>query len=319
MLKEGHSPFACTSCDRVIIGGGPAGLTAAVYAATLKVSAYLMTTDLGGQALDSTMIENYMGYDFITGPELTAKFRDQLLPSHYIDHQICKAEAIEPAEGGFHITTSEQKRYFAKALIVATGMTSRRLNVSGEEAFQRKGVFYGNLQDLSFVQGEDVAVIGGGNSALQIVENLHRVAAEIRLISNSELKADPVIIERVKRFKNLRIYEGYEVLQFGGEKRLASVLIRKRGEKEAESCPVKGVFTAIGLQPNGSLVSSLLDLNEKGEITIGPDCSTSYPGIFAAGDVTSAFGKRIIIASGEGAKAAMAARQYLLKLREERN
>lgn len=148
-----------TSYDLVIVGGGPGGLTAAVYAATLKMNAFLITRDLGGQAIDSTKIENYMGFDFITGPELVEKFRYQLIHSHYIDHMMSDVEKKEPVEDGFHVTTSEINTYFTRTLIIATGMTRRRLNVTGEEELQRKGVFYGNIQDLSFVHGEDVAVI----------------------------------------------------------------------------------------------------------------------------------------------------------------
>lgn len=306
-----------TSYDLIIIGGGPGGLTAAVYAATLKMDAFLIAKDLGGQAIDSTKIENYMGYDFITGPELIEKFQYQLIHSHYIDHLISEVEKIEPVEGGFNVTTAELKKYFTKTLIIATGMRRRGLNVPGEEEFQRRGVFYGNIQDFSFVQGEDVAVIGGGNSALQVVENLHTVAKNIYLISDMELSADPVIIERVNHFKNLHKYEGYKVTGFTGENTLSNIKIRKKAKEKTLDIPVKGVFIAIGLKPNSSLVSHLVKLNERGEIVINPDCSTSYHGIFAVGDVTNAFGKRIIIASGEGAKAALAARQYILSLKEK--
>jgi len=311
-MKERICRVPRTSYDLIIIGGGPAGLTAAVYAATLKMNAFLITKDLGGQAIDSTKIENYMGFDFITGPELTEKFQYQLIHSHYIDHLMSDVEKIEAADGGFNITTSELKIYSAKTLIIATGMTRRRLKVPGEEEFQRKGVFYGNIQDFSFVQGKDVAVIGGGNSALQIVETLYNVAGNIHIISDTRLTADSVVIERVSGFKNLKKFEGYKVLEFKGEKTLSGIVLRKTASDEMLDIPVKGVFIAIGLQPNSSLVSHLVELNDRGEIIINQDCSTSCPGIFAAGDVTNAFGKRIIIASGEGAKAALAARQYIL-------
>lgn len=301
-----------TSYDLIIIGGGPAGLTAAVYAATLKMDAFLITKDLGGQAIDSTKIENYMGFDFITGPELIEKFQYQLIHSHYIDHLMSDVERIEAVESSFNVTTASLRTYSARALIIATGMTRRKLKVPREEEFQRKGIFYGNIQDLSFVQGEDVAVIGGGNSALQIVENLHGIAKNIYIVSDTEFTSDPSIIERVNMFKDLEKYEGYKVLEFKGEKTLSSIVIRKIASDEISDIPVKGAFIAIGLQPNYSLVSHLVKLNNRGEIIINPDCSTSYPGIFAAGDVTNAFGKRIIIASGEGAKAALSARQYLL-------
>ncbi len=315
-MKERICRIPRTSYDLIIIGGGPAGLTAAVYAATLKMDAFLITKDLGGQAIDSTKIENYMGFDFITGSELIEKFQYQLIHSHYIDHLISDVENIEVAEGGFNVTTSELRAYSAKALIIATGMTRRRLKIPGEEEFQRRGVFYGNIQDLSFVHSEDAVVVGGGNSAMQIVENLHTVAKTIHLVSDSELKADPVIIERIKNFKNLKIYEGYRTLEFKGEKTLSSVVIRKMASDETIELAARGVFIAIGLQPNSSLIFGLCELNERGEMVINSDCSTSYPGIFAAGDVTNAFGKRIIIASGEGAKAALAARQYILNTRK---
>ncbi|GMT46879.1 MAG: thioredoxin-disulfide reductase [bacterium] len=327
-LNERVCKLPRTSYDLIIIGGGPAGLTAAVYAATLRMEAFLITRDLGGQAIDSTKIENYMGFDFITGPELIKKFRYQLIDSHYIDHLMSDVEVIEPVEGGFKVTTSELKHYFTKTLLIATGMTRRRLKVPGEEEFQRKGVFYGNVQDISLVQGEDVAVIGGGNSAMQIVENLHTVARNIYIISDTKLLADPVIIERINRYRNahkkgpssaiypVRYYEGYKVVEFSGKKTLSNITIRKIAEKETVNLPVKGVFIAIGLQPNSSIVSDLVELNNRSEIVINPDCSTSCPGIFAAGDITSAFGKRIIIASGEGAKAALATRQYILDLRK---
>ncbi|NOZ69610.1 MAG: NAD(P)-binding domain-containing protein, partial [Deferribacteres bacterium] len=199
---------------------------------------------------DSTKIENYMGFDFIKGPELIEKFQYQLIHSHYIDHLMSEVEKIEQVDGGFKVTTSELSEYFTKTLLIATGMTRRKLNVPGEEEFQRRGIFYGNIQDLSFVQEGDAAVIGGGNSALQIVENLHGIAKNIYLITDSGLKADPIVIERVSGFKNLQRYDGYKVVEFTGENTLTGITVRKKAEEETISLPVKGVFIAIGLQPN---------------------------------------------------------------------
>lgn len=307
---------ARTAYDLIIIGGGPAGLTAAVYACTLKMEALLVAKDLGGQAVDSTKIENYLGFDFITGPELVKKFKHHLFDSHYIDHLMTEVEAIEEYEGGFKVITAELANYTAKALILASGMTRRRLGVPGEEKFQRKGIFYGGIQELSFVEGEGATVIGGGNTALQVVENLHTVARTIHLISTSELSADAAVVERVACLPNLHTYIGYKVIEFTGGQTLAGVTIRKQAGTETHSLPVKGAFIAVGLKPNSSLATHLVQLNVREEIMINPDCSTSLPGFFAAGDVTDAFGKRIVIASGEGAKAALAARQYLLNLRK---
>lgn len=317
-LRERSCKLPRTAYDLIIVGGGPAGLTAAVYAATMKMDAFLIAKDLGGQAVDSTKIENYMGYDFITGPQLIEKFQEQLVRSHYVDHVISEVEKIEAVDDGFRATTSELKTYSAKTVIITTGMTRRTLGVEGEERFQRKGVFYGNIQDISFVQDKDVVVVGGGNSALQMVENLHGIARRIHLVSATELTADAVIVGRVRRLSGLDIYEEYKIVAFEGEASLAGVAIRKMAGEETVSLPVEGVFIAIGLKPNSGLVTHLVDMNERGEIVIGPDCSTSSPGMFAAGDITNAFGKRIIIASGEGAKAALAARQYLIDLRKKK-
>jgi alkyl hydroperoxide reductase subunit F len=304
--------------DLLILGGGPAGLTAAVYAATLRMDAFLITTNLGGQAIDSTKIENYMGFDFIAGTELVRKFEDQLLQSHYIDHRIGEVREVIPEGEGFRVTVDEGESYRGRALILATGMNRRTLNVPGEEALQRKGVFYGNIQDVTFVEGEDVAIIGGGNSALQIVETLHAVVGTIHLVSNSSLKADPIVIERIKGYPNLRKYEGFEVLEILGTKRVEGITIRNRESGEEVRLAVGGVFISIGLQPNSALFEGFVERNARGEIRIGPDCSTSRPGVFAAGDLTDAYGKRIVIASGEGAKAALAAREYLLKRTSKR-
>jgi NADH-dependent peroxiredoxin subunit F len=306
-----------TSYELIIIGAGPAGLTAAIYAATLKIEALLIARNLGGQAIDSTKIENYLGFDFITGPELIDRFKHQLIHSHYIDHLISEATKITIEKGGFQVTTSQPGTYSSKTLIVATGMTQRRLNVPGEEQFIRRGIFYGNIQELSFVEGESAAVIGGGNSALQIVENLGSLAKDIHLISTSELSADPLVVARAKCLPNVHIYENYMTLEFIGNKTLDAIVIKPEAGKETMGLPVKGVFIAIGQEPNSSLVADLVRLNQRREIIIQPDCSTSHEGIFAAGDVTNSFGKRIIIAAGEGAKASLAARQFILDLHKK--
>lgn len=310
-LRDMDSTSPRDSYDLIIVGGGPAGLTAAVYASNLKMDALLISGELGGQAIDSTKIENYMGFDFITGPELVAKFRQQLIHSHYIDHLIANVEAVETIVEGFRIKVSAVT-FLSRAVLIATGMERRRLGIPGEEEYQRRGVFYGHPADFPRVEGWEIAVIGGGNSAIQIVENLQGVASKIHLVSRSELKADRKIIERVRQIPGLTRYEGYEPLAFIGNKVLSGVIIRKRGEEMVTEIPVNGVFVAVGMQPNSALVAPLLKLNERGEIPIGPDCSTARSGLFAAGDVTNAFGKRIIIAAGEGAKAAIAAREYLL-------
>lgn len=299
--------------ELIVIGGGPAGLTAAVYASMLKIDTFVITQDLGGQAVDSTKIENYMGYDFITGPELIQKFQRQLLDSHYVDHRVTEAESIRKIDERFEVTVSDLRRYSARAMIVATGMTRRRLGVPGEDEFQRRGVFYGNVQDVSFVEGEDVVVVGGGNSAMQAVETLHPAVRAVSVVCRGDVTADPSVAERALGLDGVTVYRNHKVEKILGDGAVSGIRVREQGKPDATVLPAKGVFVSIGLAPNSSLVAELATLADTGEIAIAPDCSTNCPGLFAAGDVTNAFGKRIIIASGEGAKAALAARRYLLQ------
>jgi alkyl hydroperoxide reductase subunit F len=150
---------------------------------------------------------------------------------------------------------------------------------------------------------------------MQIVEKLHKIAKLIHLISEFDLTADHSIVDRILRFRNLRTYENTVAVSFEGEGNLSGVTVRKKATDEKTIIPVRGVFVSIGMKPNSGLVTKLVEYNQKREIVIGPDCSTTYRGIFAAGDTTNVYGKRIIIASGEGAKAAMAVREYLLEKR----
>ena len=310
-LDERSSQELSTDYDLIIIGGGPAGLTAAVYASMLKITTFVVAADLGGQAIDSTKVENYMGYDFITGPELIAKFRDQLIHSHYVDHVITEAETLERTGDAFKITSSALRTYTAPSIIVATGMTRRTLGVAGEEEFQRRGIFYGNAQDASFVEDESVAVIGGGNSAMQVVEALHPIVKDIHLVCNEKLTADKAIVERTRGLEHVHVYEDHQVDAIIGDGTVTGIRVRRKGTPDATDLRVRGVFVSVGLTPNSALAGDLVELNARREIVINADCSTSTPGLFAAGDVTSAFGKRIVIASGEGAKAALAVKRYL--------
>ena len=320
-LERNEDREARRDHELIIIGGGPAGLTAAVYAATLKIDAFVVAADLGGQAVDSTKIKNYMGYDFITGPELSQKFRDQLLHSNYLSHLMTEAEGLAETKNGFAVTVSDRSVFAARSVILATGMSRRQLGVPGEEEFQRRGVLYGNVQDASFVQGRDTVVIGGGNSAMQIVDNLVTVARSVQIVSNLPLKktADAKDVERLLGCRNVTAYEGCKVEEIRGSDTVEEVVIRQLASDRGRTLSAGGVFIAVGMQPNSAIAADLVEFNERAEVKIAPDCSTSTPGLFAAGDVTDAYGKRIIIAAGEGAKAALAARQYLLNQRKQRS
>ncbi|NOZ63472.1 MAG: FAD-dependent oxidoreductase [Caldiserica bacterium] len=302
--------------DLVIIGGGPAGVTAAVYASVLKIDTMVVTMDIGGQAVDSSKIKNYMGFDFITGKELTNKFKNQFLHQHYLDHMIDEVVKINRKGKSFEVLTKSGRTIRTRSVIIATGMKRRRLGVPGEERLLRKGVSYSSVQDTALFKGMDVVVIGGGNSGIQTANDLKNLGCQVTLVSQGELIGDDADIEKLRKSGKVEILEGYDVEEIRGKDKVESVVVQARDSRVRKEIPCRGVFIQIGLLPNTEFCRGLVKLNEKGEIVINPDCSTNVEGIFACGDVTNAFGKRIVIASGEGAKAALRAKKYLLKKKE---
>jgi alkyl hydroperoxide reductase subunit F len=291
-------------------------LTAAVYASVLKIDTFLLTKDLGGQAIDSTKIKNYMGFDFITGKDLVKKFREQFLEEHYLDHKVDEVIRIDRADDGFHVITKEDEEYLASAVIVATGMKRRTLGIPGEERLQRKGIAYSSAQDITLWKGFDIVVIGGGNSGVQTAIELEKIGCNVTLVSEGLLTADPSDIEVFRSSDGVEVLEGYSIIEILGDDRVTGVTILSRENRTSRTISCGGVFIQIGFRTNIEFCEHLADLNDKREIVIGPDNSTRTGGLFAAGDVTNAYGKRIIIASGEGAKAALRAKKYLLQLQE---
>jgi NADH-dependent peroxiredoxin subunit F len=298
--------------DLVIIGAGPAGLTASVYASVLKIDTFLLTKDIGGQAIDSTKIKNYMGFDFISGKELIKKFKQQFLREHYMEHRIDEAVKVSRQKNIFEVSTKAGNRMLARSLIIATGMKRRTLGIPGEERLLRQGVSYNLIQDIGLFKGADAVVVGGGNSGVQAAAELKNSGCRVLLISKGKLIADPSGIEELKNNGKVTLLEGYDVIEIQGKDKVEGVVIQASGASTAREIPCKGVFIQIGFLPSAEFCQDLVSLNEKGEIKISPDCSANVAGIFACGDVTDGFGKRIIIASGEGAKAALSAKKYLL-------
>lgn len=285
-----------------IVGGGPAGLTAAVYAARKNLDALLLTKDIGGQTLLTSDIENYMGYQYVTGRELAAKFEEQV-KRYPIDVAVGE-EVLRVAreEEGFVLTTAGGKRFLAEAVIVATGKRSRPLGVPGERELVGRGVSYCAVCDAPLFSGKDVIVVGAGNSGTTAVVDVL-----------PDWRADPVLVERVAAAGDkVRTYFGHEVVEIKGEERVEGIVLRDRGSGTQLELPVQGVFIEIGLIPNSELVRGLAELNERGEIVVDCQCQTDVPGLFAAGDVTTVPEKQIIIAAGEGAKAALSAYAHLL-------
>ncbi|MDI6715673.1 MAG: FAD-dependent oxidoreductase [Actinomycetota bacterium] len=299
--------------ELIIIGAGPAGMTAAVYAARKKIDTLMLTGNIGGMASLSAGIENYMGYSLISGPELMSKFEEQV-EEFGIPIEYKTVEKVERADSHFNVVLEDGEVIKAKCVIVASGRSPRRLNVPGEREFLGRGVTYCATCDAPLFVKMDVAVIGGGNAALGAVQQLIKIASKVYIVSIADWNADPIIQEKILKAENIEIYKGYEVTSIEGENYVEKIRIREIETREEIELPVRGVFIEIGSEPNSSLVKGLAKLNERGEILV--DCSnrTSVEGLFAAGDVTSAPEKQIIVAAGEGAKAALSAYDYLIRL-----
>ena len=300
--------------ELIIVGGGPAGMTAAVYAARKQLNALLISSDIGGQVMWTNSIENYMGYQFIEGDELIARFQKQV-DQFPIDQKIGqKVTQIRKIEGGLEVVSEKGEIFQGKAVILASGKRPRRLNVAGEIELTGRGVTYCSICDGPMFAGQKVAVIGGGNSALEAVLDVVKAAEHVDMVSVTPLTGDPIMIDKLSDAKNLTIYTEHQTEKIIGENAVEGIVIKDMKTGSSKQLDVTGIFIEIGLVPNSDMVKDLLKLNPAGEVPININCETEVAGFFAAGDVTTAPEKQIIIAAGEGAKAALQAHRYLRRL-----
>ncbi|MCL6613217.1 MAG: FAD-dependent oxidoreductase [Firmicutes bacterium] len=294
--------------DLVIVGAGPAGMTAALYAARKGLRPLVASEDLGGQANWSSRVENYMGFKDIRGSELMERFAEQV-KAQGVEYEEARVARVERREEGFAVRTAAGREYSARAVIVATGKRPRPLGVPGEAEFLGRGVSYCALCDAPLYRGAAVAVIGGGNAGLQACHDLLGIAREVHLLTD-RLTADDALRRRVLGDPKLSLHEGWTVRAIHGDGAVSG-LVAVDGEGKEKELAVEGIFVEIGLLPNGEVVEEAVARNAAGEIVVDCACRTNVPGLFAAGDVTTACGKQIVIAAGEGAKAALAAADYL--------
>jgi len=300
--------------ELIIIGAGPAGMTAAVYAARKRLNTLLVSYDVGGQVLWTADVENYMGYQFIEGPELMQKFEEQVKQFH-LDMKVGqRVESVSRINGDFEVRTDKVETYQSKAVIFTTGKRPRQLNVPGEKELLNRGVTYCAICDGPLFAGEKVAVIGGGNSALEAVGDMIKIAEHIYLVSLTPLTGDQILVNKVTNASNLTIFLEHEVLRIKGDSRVEGIRIRALKTKQETELDVGGVFVEIGLIPNSEAVKEVIPLNRFGEVEVNCANETGVPGLFAAGDVTNVPEKQIVVAAGEGAKAALQAHRYLQRL-----
>jgi len=300
--------------DLIIIGGGPAGITAGIYAARQKLDILLITKDFGGQvARKAVGIENYPGFEEISGMELIQKFEKQLRKQK-IDIERDEVRNVKKNGEKFIVTTKRKNKFESKAVILATGTDPRPLEVPGEKEFVGRGVSYCVVCDAPIFTDKIVAVIGGGNAGFEAAIALANWAKKIYILEyNPEIMADKENEERAKKTGKVEIITNIALKEIKGNKFVDSIIYQNRKTKRNFAIPLAGVFVEVGYQPATAYVKGLVDFNERDEIKVDFETfQTKTPGLFAAGDCNVGQFKQIVTACGEGAKAALAAYQYLL-------
>jgi alkyl hydroperoxide reductase subunit F len=301
--------------DLIIIGGGPAGTAAGVYAARKKIKTLIITENFGGQSIVSGGIENWIGSKNITGLEFSKMLEEHVRAQEGIEIKMPdKVKTVSEVSNGFEIETDKGNVYQARALIVASGIRRKRLDIPGEEKFSGKGVFNCSTCDAPIFKNKAVAVVGGGNSGLETVIDLTSYAKEIYLINRGpKLRGDSLIQEKIKKYPKITIINNAEIKEIIGDKFVSGVKYLDKESKQIKEMKVDGVFVEIGFIPNSEFLNGLVNMNNEGEIIIDPKTSaTSRAGIFAAGAITDEIFNQNNIAAGEGVIAALSAYNYLI-------
>jgi alkyl hydroperoxide reductase subunit F len=305
--------------DVLIVGGGPAGAAAAIYAARKGIRTGIVAERFGGQTLDTLGIENFISVKETEGPKFAAALEAHV---RAYDVEIMNGQRVVsllPAtrQGGeIALTLTNGAQLKSRTVILATGARWKNVNVPGESEYRTKGVAYCPHCDGPLFKGKRVAVIGGGNSGVEAAIDLAGVVASVTVIEFADqLKADAVLVNKLKSLPNVTIHTSAQTLEITGDgQKVNGLRYKDRISGEEHTVALAGVFVQIGLVPNTEWLKGTLDLSKYGEIVIGSHCETHLPGVFAAGDATTVPFKQIIIATGEGAKAALSAFDHLIRL-----
>ena len=297
--------------DLIIIGGGPAGLTAAVYAIRKRLNVLLVSTDFGGKTNYHMVLPWAETHQTIRGVEVVDKFRREL---QYLDfaHRLETVQKITREAGGFTVTLADGTELTAKSVLLATGSRVKHLDVPGERDFIGRGVSFSAISYAPLFVGKDTTVIGDGNLALRAVSELCQVAATVHLVAPAHGVLDtPMAKKLIEDGMKVVVFEEYSVKAIEGNNFAERLIIESPAGQEAE-INTDGIFVELGLIPNSKLVEGLADLDDQDRVIVDNRNRTNCLGLFAAGDVTDAFAEQVLIAVGEGAKAALSAYEYLL-------
>ena len=303
--------------DVLIVGGGPAGAAAAVYAARKGIRTGLLAERMGGQTMDTMSIENFISVLETDGPKFAAAL-EQHAKRYDVDIlNLQRADKLIPAgaDGLVSVELSNGATLRSKTVIVSTGARWREVNVPGEQEYRNKGVAYCPHCDGPLFKGKRVAVIGGGNSGVEAAIDLAGIVGHVTLLEfGAELRADAVLVNKLNSLKNVVVHVQAQTTEItGADGKVNGLVYTDRSSGESKKVELEGVFVQIGLVPNSEWLKGTMELTKHGEIIVDARGQTSVPGVFAAGDVTTVPFKQIIIATGDGAKAALGAFDHLIR------
>jgi len=303
--------------DLIVIGAGPAGITAGIYSARKKLKTLVISKDFQGQIKWAISVENYPGIENIKGIELAKRFEEHLRKQN-VEMVVGEVVKIKKENQLFEIITKDEKRFMGFSIIIATGCDPRPLEVPGEKEFLGKGVTYCTICDAPFFKDKTAVVVGGGNSGVMGAIELAKYAKKVYLLEfQSQLAADELEQERARESEKIEIITSAALKTIEGKNFVEKITYEDRKNKEVKTIKVGGVFISIGTQPATSFIKEMVEFNEKDEIVVDPKtCKTKTEGLFAAGDVSDVTYNQIVIAAGEGAKAALSAYEYIRKIKQ---
>lgn len=303
--------------DIIVVGGGPSGLTAALFSARRTLKTLILSKDLGGQMAATNDIENYPGFEkMVNGFELATKMKKQA-EKFGTEFKLATVNKIEKiAENNFKVIYNNNISAEAHCVILAFGLTPRNLNVPGEKEFQGKGVTYCANCDGPLCKNKIAAVVGGGNSALDAADYLSRIASKTYLIHRRDkFRGEEVLVNEIIRNNKIEIIYNSVVTEIKGKKVVEKIVVKNIKDNTIKEIPINSIFVEVGRIAFTEFLTGLVELNEKKEIVVDANGATSCPGIFSCGDVSSVHIKQIAVATGEGVKAALAVYTYLLRKR----
>ncbi|MEN3110178.1 alkyl hydroperoxide reductase subunit F [Uliginosibacterium paludis] len=312
--RDAEKISAKEAFDVLVVGGGPAGSAAAIYAARKGIRTGVLAERFGGQVMDTLGIENFISVKATEGPKLAMALEEHVKEYGVDIMNLQRASALVPVDGGIEVKLENGAVVKSKTVVLATGARWRNMNVPGEAEFRTKGVAYCPHCDGPLFRGKRVAVIGGGNSGVEAAIDLAGIVAHVTLLEfDSQLRADAVLQKKLRSLPNVDIIVSAQTTEVTGTDKVNGLKYKDRVSGEEKRIELEGIFVQIGLVPNTDWLKGTVNLSPRGEIEVDAKGQTSLPGVFAAGDCTTVPYKQIIIAMGEGSKASLSAFDHLIR------